>query len=64
MKINVDWSRCTGIGMCESFSPDLFEVGDDGKLQLLQGENVPDHYATDIETAIAACPTAALSKVV
>jgi ferredoxin len=62
MRIQVDWNKCTGIGMCESLHPDLFEVGDDGKLQLLRGEDVPDDRAADVDAAIAACPTGALSR--
>ncbi len=42
MKILVDWQKCTGIGICEALSPDTFEVGDDGKLQLINGEVIPE----------------------
>ncbi|GAA13025.1 ferredoxin [Gordonia westfalica] len=62
MKILVDWQKCTGIGICEALSPDTFEVGDDGKLQLINGEVIPEGLEAEIDSAIAGCPTAALSK--
>jgi NADPH-dependent 2,4-dienoyl-CoA reductase/sulfur reductase-like enzyme len=34
MTICVDRGRCTGLGICESFAPDVFEVDDDGNLVL------------------------------
>ena len=30
MRIEVDRSRCEGLGMCEAMAHELFEVGDDG----------------------------------
>jgi ferredoxin len=60
MKINVDTDRCTGHGVCESIADDIFEVGDDGVVHLLV-EQVPDDRRTDIESAVAECPTQALS---
>lgn len=59
MKIVVDYGRCTGLGMCESLSPDHFEVNDDGELDLLK-ENVSDDELQGVEEAVAACPTEAL----
>jgi ferredoxin len=60
MRIVVDWDRCTGMGMCESLAPDVFEVDDDGSL-ILHAEQVPDGMEGDVREAIAACPTEALS---
>lgn len=60
MKINVDWDRCTGMGMCESLAPDVFEVDDDGSL-ILHAEEVPEGMESDVREAVAACPTEALS---
>jgi ferredoxin len=62
MKIHVDRDKCTGIGVCESLCPDMFEVGDDGWLNLIQGEAIPDDIAADVDAAVSGCPTAALSK--
>ncbi len=62
MKIHVDRDKCTGIGLCESLCPDMFEVNDDGVLDLIQGEEIPDDLVGDVDAAISGCPTAALSK--
>jgi ferredoxin len=60
MRIVVDWDRCTGMGMCESLAPDVFEVDDDGSLQI-HAETVPEGMESDVREAVASCPTEALS---
>ncbi|HWG92887.1 MAG TPA: ferredoxin [Mycobacteriales bacterium] len=60
MRIVLDESKCSSLGMCEAVAPDLFEVGDDGALHLLVVEP-PDDRRADVEEAVAACPTGALS---
>ncbi len=62
MKILVDRSKCTGLGICESLAPEHFEVDDDGHLVLLD-ENVTDETLSGVEEAIAGCPTEALRLV-
>lgn len=59
MRIEVDHDRCTGLGICESLSPDVFEVNDGGDLQLL-ADTVPDGQLDDVREAVAGCPTEAL----
>lgn len=60
MKIVVDRSRCTGLGICESVSPDHFEVDDDGELTVLR-EDVGPEELDIVREAVAGCPTEALS---
>jgi ferredoxin len=60
MRIVVDTDRCTGHGICESLAPDVFEVGSDGMTHLLVEDVSEDRRAT-IESAVAECPTQALS---
>ncbi|WP_036490605.1 ferredoxin [Nocardioides sp. CF8] len=60
MKIVLDETKCSSLGMCESVAPDFFEVGDDGELNLLD-VNPPADQRELIEEAVAACPTGALS---
>lgn len=60
MKITVDTDRCTGHGVCESLAPEIFEVGDDGIVHLLTDDLAEDQRTT-IESAVAECPTQALS---
>ena len=59
MRIVLDESKCSSLGMCEGVAPDVFEVGDDGALHLLQLSPSADRRA-DVEDAVAACPTGAL----
>jgi len=59
MKIIVDRSRCTGLGICESLAPEHFEVDESGDLVMLQ-EVVTDEQRDDVVAAIEACPTEAL----
>jgi ferredoxin len=60
VRIVLDESKCSSLGMCEGVAPDLFEVGDDGALQLLQPTPSDDRRG-QVEEAVAACPTGALS---
>ena len=60
MRIIVDWNRCTGMGMCESLAPDVFEVDDEGSLQV-HTETVAEGMEDEVREAVASCPTEALS---
>lgn len=59
MKITLDRGKCTGLGICESFSPDVFEVDESGALVLLTTE-VPAGRLEEIQAAVNSCPTEAL----
>jgi len=59
MKVIVDYGRCTGLGICESMAPDIFEVNDDGALVLLK-EDITDDELQAVEEAVSGCPTEAL----
>ncbi|WP_029114329.1 ferredoxin [Mycobacterium sp. URHB0044] len=59
MKVTVDFTKCTGLGICESMAPNIFEVDDDGKLVLLK-DDVADDELQSVEEAVAGCPTEAL----
>lgn len=45
--------------MCESFSPEIFEVDDNG--ELLHTDEIPDGAEHEVRQAVDACPTEALS---
>jgi ferredoxin len=60
MKLKVDTTKCSGIGLCEITAPTVFEVGDDGQSHVIN-EHPSDDEMSDVEEAIASCPTAALS---
>lgn len=59
MRIVLDRARCTGIGICESLAPTVFEVDDDGELVVLSTE-VPEDAHDEVTEAVEGCPTMAL----
>ncbi|WP_433873170.1 ferredoxin [Saccharopolyspora sp. CA-218241] len=60
MRIEVNWDRCAGNGLCEFETDKYFEVQDNGKLDVLQWE-VDGDDEQNVHRAVAACPTEALS---
>ena len=59
MKVEVDFGKCTGLGICESLAPEFFEVNDAGDLVLLRSD-ITDAELQAVEEAVAGCPTEAL----
>lgn len=59
MKIVVDRAKCTGLGICEAYAPEIFEVNDDGDL-VLAAELVSEDLLEAVEKAVDGCPTEAL----
>jgi ferredoxin len=62
MKVTVDRTKCTGLGICEALAPEVFEVDENGDLLLLT-EIVDDARLGDVRAAIEGCPTEALRLV-
>ncbi len=62
MKIEVDRGRCSGIGICESIAPEVFEISDDGALMLLH-DTTDSRNKADVTEAVRACPARALGLV-
>ncbi|WP_431233086.1 ferredoxin [Mycolicibacterium psychrotolerans] len=62
MKVVVDRSKCSSIGLCEAVAPDIFEIGPDGVLNIRIGDISADRRG-DLEQACENCPTQALSIV-
>jgi ferredoxin len=59
LRVAVDRSRCSSIGICESIAPDYFEMGDDA--QLVLHKNVVDAGDVDaVREAVRSCPAVAL----
>ena len=58
--ISVDRSRCASTGICESIASDVFEIGEDGALVVLQPD-VPADLLEPARTAANSCPTRALT---
>ena len=59
-RIEVDRERCVGSGTCEALASDVFEVSDDGVLVVHRPQPSGDELG-DVEDAVQACPTRALS---
>jgi len=59
VRVEFDADRCASVGMCESVAPDVFEVGADGYLVVLEPEPDEAHRA-EVESACDSCPTGAL----
>ena len=53
MKIVVDRSKCSSIGLCEATASDIFEIGADGGLHILM-DDVPEDRRIDLEQGPAA----------
>lgn len=58
-KLLLDRSRCTGLGLCESYAEHVFEIQDDGSLELLTDE-IADEDVAAVRQACESCPTEAL----
>ncbi len=61
-RVEVDRERCASTGGCEAVAPEVFEIGADGELVILQPEP-PEELMSAVREAIAACPTRALRLV-
>lgn len=60
MKVIVDRTKCSSIGLCEAVAPDIFEIGPDGVLHILI-EDISADRRREVEQACENCPTQALS---
>ena len=59
MRIDVDFNRCAGLGLCEGLVPEVFEVDDNGDLHV-HGDAVNPDLSDAMQHAVDSCPTAAL----
>jgi ferredoxin len=60
MRVVVDRTKCSSIGLCEATAPDIFQIGPDGALAILI-DDIPADRRIDLEQACENCPTQALS---
>jgi ferredoxin len=58
-RVEVDRSRCTGLGICELQAPGHFEVQDDGVVEVRRAEASPEQLAA-VHSAVESCPNQAL----
>ncbi|MGH3949286.1 MAG: ferredoxin [Pseudonocardiaceae bacterium] len=57
--ITADLQKCQGYANCVVASPDVFDLSDDGKVDLQQAQ-VADEAVAEVEEAVRSCPAAAL----
>lgn len=60
MRVEVDWDRCIGSGMCTTIAPALFDLDDDGAMIVVKETPEPDQERSLLD-AVACCPVNALS---
>ena len=62
MKVVADFDKCQSNALCTAYAPDTFELDENDFLVILDDEVTPENEA-QIRTAVAGCPTQALSIV-
>ena len=60
MRVVVDLSMCDLHGLCVETAPEVFEIGDDGALRVLN-ETPPEDLRATVDKAVRECPTGAIS---
>jgi ferredoxin len=61
-KIDVDWDLCESNGVCMGIIPEVFQLGDDDMLSVLQDEVTPENEEP-VREAVRQCPRQAISIV-
>ena len=61
MRIVADLEKCIGAGQCVLNSPRFFAQDDETGLVVVQPGDIPPEAREEVETALYACPTRALS---
>ncbi|AJW41124.1 hypothetical protein NY08_3114 [Rhodococcus sp. B7740] len=63
MRIDVDWDRCEGHGICAEQAPEVFGLDDEGELHYaFDGNDIPDDQQAAARSAVGVCPVAALRE--
>lgn len=60
MRIVVNVDLCEGNAQCEKAAPEVFRVGEDDQVELLQ-EQPPEALRPQVELAVRRCPRQALA---
>ena len=62
MRLEIDWTRCDGHGLCTRLLPEQLGLDPDG-FPVLKNRDVPDHVLEHARRAVAACPRLAIRLV-
>ncbi|OYT66038.1 ferredoxin [Candidatus Bathyarchaeota archaeon ex4484_205] len=57
MKISIDKDACIGCGLCESLCPDVFQLGEDGKAEVISPDGCD---GCDCQSVADSCPSSAI----
>jgi ferredoxin len=57
--VKVNKEKCIGCGLCVSLCPDVFEIGEDGKSQIISGADF-DKNEKCVKEAREGCPVSAV----
>jgi ferredoxin len=61
VKLDVDWERCEGHGLCEKTAPQMFALDDNGDMHLQRERDpVPAELEAVVAAAARVCPMTAL----
>ena len=60
MKVIVNFDLCDLHGLCVEAAPEVFEIGDDGNLHVLN-DTPADGLRAKVDKAVRECPTGAIS---
>jgi ferredoxin len=60
MRIEVDWDLCESNGVCMGIIPEVFHLGGDDMLTVLQPEVTPENEE-QVRDAVRQCPRQAIS---
>jgi ferredoxin len=60
-RLVIDQTACLGCGTCVALSPEVFELGGDGKAKVKEITTTDQRLMTNIDEAIEGCPVDAIS---
>ena len=63
MKVSIDQLKCTVCASCVAICPEVFEMKDDGSVDVkdeFKGKPLPAELESKVKEAQAACPTHAI----
>ena len=60
MRVFVDFNACESNAICMGLAPEVFEVGDDDVLRILD-EHPDEELRAKVEAAVRSCPKQAIS---